>query len=112
MTMVGARKGAEIVASLIENELLFGVAPPWRVSTLKWTLEAVLTLLLIFLFHWRYTRSWAILLAAAVFVLYLSLLPQLATWVPDFRNYVLAVIVTFWIEVLLKSAWHSLASRP
>jgi hypothetical protein len=107
MTIMGARKGAEIIASLTENELQFGVAPHWRVAAMKWVLEAILTLLLIFLFHWRYTRSWAILIAIIVFALYVYAVPWLAAWVPDFADYVLAVIVTFSIEVLLKSAWQS-----
>jgi hypothetical protein len=107
-TPVGSSKGAEIVASLVENELQFGVAQVWRVWLMKWALECIATALLIFLFHWRYTESWAILLAIGVFVLYVHFVPRLVTWVPDFRNYVLAVILTFWIEVLLKSAWSSI----
>lgn len=111
MTMMGEHKGAEIVASLVENELQFGVAPSWHAAALKMTVEAILTLLLIFLFHWRRTESWAIVIAAALFGLYIYLTPWLGKWVPDFRNYVLAIILAFWIEVLFKSAWHSVASH-
>jgi hypothetical protein len=113
MTIVGSQKGAEIVASLIENELQFGVALPWwHIWGMKWALELAFTVLMIFLFHWRYTQSWAILVAIGFFVLYVYLVPRLVAWVPDFRNYVLAIILAFWLEVLLKSAWQSLAGGP
>jgi hypothetical protein len=108
MTIMGERKGAEIVASLVENELQFGVAPHWRVQAVEWSIEGLFTVVMILLFHWRYTQSWAILIATAFFILYVYLVPRLAAWVPDFRNYVLAIILTFWIEVLLKAAWQSI----
>jgi hypothetical protein len=111
MTIVGMRKGADIIASLVENELQFGVAPQWRVLFMKWLLEGIITLLLIFLFHWRYTQQWAILIAGGLFVVYVYFVPRLSTWVPDFRNYVLAVILAFWLEVLLKSAWQSVVGE-
>ncbi len=107
MTMVSTRKGAEIVASLVENELHFGVDSHWLVELLKITLEAIITGLLLFIFHWKYTKSWAMLLAIPIFLLYLHFVPQLSRIAPDFRNYVFAIILAFWIEVMLKSAWNS-----
>ena len=110
MTIMGSRKGAEIIASLAQNELQFGVTPHWHVTTLKWGVEGVFTLLLILLFHWRYTQTWAIVIAIGLFVLYVYLVPRLALWVPDFGDYVLAIIVVFWVEVLAKSAWQSVVT--
>jgi hypothetical protein len=49
--------------------------------------------------------------AIGVFVLYLYSVPRLATWVPDFRNLVLAMILAFWLEILVKLAWHAFDKR-
>jgi hypothetical protein len=44
LTIEGTKKGAEVVASLIENELQFGVAPGWHVKVLEGTLEVLIIL--------------------------------------------------------------------
>jgi hypothetical protein len=110
MTMMSTEKGAAIVASLIENELQFGAQPHFKVLLLKYLMEAAITMLLLFLFHYKYTESWAILIASGFFVLYLRFTPQLSSWVPDFRDYVFVLILGFWVEVLLKAAFHSISS--
>jgi hypothetical protein len=110
-TMVNTKKGAEILASLIENELEFGVLPESYARFSKWSSEALLTLLLIFLFNWPRTEHWAIIIATGLFAMYVRLIPSLASWVPDFRHYALGIILAFWIEVLVKSAWHNLPWR-
>lgn len=94
--------------ALVNNELRFGVAQNWSVEAVKWTIEFILSGVLAFLFHWKYTESWAIAIAAGLFIAYLQLVPVIENWVPDFRDYVLAIILAFWIEVLLKSFWNSL----
>ena len=111
LTFVGMQKGGAIVASLIENELNYGVSPYWRAPLLKWTIEIVLAVLLLALFHWRLAHYLAIPGAAAVFWVYLLLVPKLATLVPDFRDYVLAIIVTFWFEMYLKLVWISYRAK-
>ena len=108
VTTEGLQKGAAIEASLVNNELRFGVAQNWSVQAVKWTIEFVLSGVLAFLFHWKYTESWAIAIAAGLFMAYLQLVSVIERWVPDFRDYVLAIILAFWIEVLLKSFWNSL----
>ena len=74
-------------------------------------LEALTILILAAFFHWRRTERWAILPASALFVVYLRFIPSLASWVPDFRNFVLAIIFSFWIEVLLKLGWQNLVTN-
>ena len=108
VTTEGLKKGAAIEASLVNNELRFGVAPSWSVEAVKWTIELSLSGVLMFLFHWGRTKSWAIAIAAGLFYGYLHVVPVIENWVPDFRDYVLAIILVFWIEVLLKSFWNSL----
>lgn len=110
LTMEGTKKGAEVVASLIENELQFGVAPGWHVKVLEGTLEALTILILAGLFHWRHTERWAILPAAVLFVVYVHFIPRLATWVPDFRNFVLAIVLSFWVEALVKLGWRNISN--
>jgi hypothetical protein len=110
MTMLGTEKGAAIVASLIENELQVGAQPHFWVLVLKYSMEALITVLLVFLFHYKYTKSLAILIAFGLFVLYLRLAPLLSSWVPDFRDYVFVLILAFWLEVLLKSAVHDVTA--
>ena len=111
VTTEGLQKGAAIEASLVNNELRFGVAQSWVVQAVKWTIEVVLAGMLAFLFHGKYTESWAIAIAALLFVGYLHALPRIENWVPDFRDYVLAIILVFWIEVLVKSFWNSVIKR-
>ena len=111
VTMEGLQKGAAIEASLVNNELRFGVAQSWTVQAMKWTIEVVLAGMLALLFHWKYTESWAIAIAAVLFVGYLQVLPAIENWLPDFRDYVLAIILVFWIEVLIKSFFNSVTKR-
>ena len=108
VTTEGLQKGAAIEVALVNNELRFGVAQTWSVEAAKWTIEFILSGVLALLFHWKYTESWAIAIAAGLFIAYLQLVPVIENWVPDFRDYVLAIILAFWIEVLLKSFWNSL----
>jgi len=42
---------------------------------------------------------------------YLQVLPAIENWLPDFRDYVLAIILVFWIEVLIKSFFNSVTKR-
>jgi hypothetical protein len=106
-TIANQQKGAAIIASLIENELAFGIKKRWPVIFVERTIEVILTLCLFGLFHWRRTTTWAIIPATLIFVVYLLLATRLARWVPDFRNYVLAIILCFWIETILKLAWNN-----
>ncbi|MBZ5726862.1 MAG: hypothetical protein LAP87_17935 [Acidobacteriia bacterium] len=105
-TIFGTRKGAEILASLTMNELLYGESNHVLLEAMKWALEIALAAILIVLFHWPLTEHWAILLSGPLFAGYLLLAPKLSTWFPDFRDYVLAVALGFTIEVWLKAVWQ------
>ena len=111
----GTRKGAEIVASLAMNELLHGAPKKAYLKTIEVALEIAIAVILYFVFHWRYTERWAVLLAGVLFVLLLYFAPNLSAWIPDFRNYALAVVLAFAVEAWFKAAYQSIAeafARP
>jgi hypothetical protein len=111
----GTRKGAEIVASLAMNELLHGAPKKAYIKTIEVALEIAMAVILYFVFHWRFTERWAVLLAGVLFILLLYFVPNLSAWIPDFRNYALAVVLAFAIEAWFKAAYQSIAgafARP
>jgi hypothetical protein len=103
-TTFGARKGAEIIAALAMNELLHGESNEALMETLKWAAEIVLALTLIVLFHWQRTKASAVLISGFVFTAYWLIAPWFSRWIPDFRNYILAVGVGFILEAWLKAS--------
>jgi hypothetical protein len=109
----GTRKGAEVVASLAMNEMLYGSSGQTAVEWVKIGLEIGVTLLLATLFHFKRTEQWAVLLTGILFVAYLYIVGRISTGIPDLRDYALALMLTFTIEVWLKATWHNLfhASR-
>jgi hypothetical protein len=113
-TLGGTRKGAEVVASLAMNEMLYGASDQSAAEWFKRGLEALVTLLLIVLFGWKRTEHWAVLLAGLLFVLYLYIVRRVSVAIPDFRDYALGLLLAFAIEVWIKAAIHSLfgASAP
>jgi hypothetical protein len=106
-TIAGTRKGAEVVASLVANELQYGASNERLVEAIKVALEVLLTIVLGFFFHWSHTKEWAIIPSAVVFVGYLYSALKLSSWIPDFRDYALAVLLALAIEIWVKEAWHS-----
>jgi hypothetical protein len=90
------------------NELVFGASNKAVVEAVKWTLELLITVLLVVLFHWRYTQHFAVFISGGLFLLYLFVAPGISMWVPEFRDYALAVMVAFAIEVWIKAGVHNL----
>jgi hypothetical protein len=107
-TLGGTRKGAEVVASLAMNEMLYGASDQSSAEWVKLALEGFVTLLLILLFGWKVTEHWAVMLAGLLFVLYLYTVRRLSVAIPDFRDYALGLLLAFAIEVWMKAAFHSL----
>ena len=96
------------------NELLYGESNHALLEVVKWTLEIMLAAILIVLFHWPPTEHWAVLVSGLLFVGYLFLAPRLSAWIPDFRNYVLAVMLAFGFEVWIKAVaqgWKEFRAR-
>jgi hypothetical protein len=105
-TIAGTRKGAELVASLVFNELQYGESREKLVESIKIALEILMTIVLGFFFHWSRTKDWAIIPSAVVFVVYLYAALKLSSWIPDFRDYALAVWLALAIEIWIKETWH------
>jgi hypothetical protein len=108
-TIAGTRKGAEVAASLVVNELNHGTSNESLVEALKILLEILLTMMVGFLFHWDRTKEWAILPAGLVFVGYLYAALKISGWVPDFRDYALAMLVVLGIEIWIKAAYQNVS---
>jgi hypothetical protein len=107
--VAGNRKGAEIVASLAMNELIYGGFDETRVKVIEVSLEILLAILLFLLFHAPLTERWAMLLSGILFTAFLYFAPAIAAKVPEFRNFALALALAFALEVWFKAVFHDLA---